>query len=603
MADESKESKVETAKRASRQLRGTIGETLASAATHFEQDDQHLLKFHGTYEQYDRDARRAEGAGREERAYAFMVRCKIPGGAVTADQYLALDAAADEWAGGALRITSREGMQFHGVLKEDLKATIRRVNETLLTTLGACGDVCRNVMACPAPSSDPAVAAARRLAAQIARELTPRTRAYHEIWLDGEKVETTEAEEPFYGAQYLPRKFKVAVALAQDNCVDVFSDDIGLVAVMRDGVLAGVNVLVGGGLGMTHGKGDTFARLATPLGYVEAGNAVAAVRTIAGMFRDYGNRAERRHARLKYVVAEWGMEKFRAEFVRRADFALHESVDTGPWRFHDHLGIHPQGDGRWFYGLFVESGRIKDTPARRTKSALRRIVAELRPGIVLTPTQNLLLTDLPREAIERVEEILDQYAVVRSARVSLARRYSMACPALPTCGLAISEAERVMPAVIDEFERELAELGLAGERISIRMTGCPNGCARPYTADIAFVGRSATTYDIFVGGRVEGDRLVERFAENVSMDKLLPALRPLLIHWACARETGEGLGDFYQRLYTDGSVRTVLTGACQTSAASQRCSARTASVRHPSKTGAMGGAPAAALVRDADVPR
>ncbi|HEY3245922.1 MAG TPA: NADPH-dependent assimilatory sulfite reductase hemoprotein subunit, partial [Phycisphaerae bacterium] len=459
MSDESKESKVETAKRASRQLRGSIGETLAGETTHFEQDDQHLLKFHGTYQQYDRVARRAAGAGREERAYAFMVRCKIPGGVVTADQYLALDAAADEWAGGTLRITSREGLQFHGVLKDDLKATIRRVNETLLTTLGACGDVCRNVMACPAPVSDPAVAQARDLAAQIARELTPRTRAYHEIWLDGEKVETTESEEPFYGTQYLPRKFKVAVALPQDNCVDVFSDDVGLVAVIRDGVLAGVNLLVGGGLGMTHGKGDTFARLATPLGYVEAGQAVAAVRTIAGMFRDYGNRVERRHARLKYVIEEWGLENFRAEFVRRADFALRPSVETGRWDFHDHLGINAQGDGRWFYGLFVESGRIKDTSTRRTKSALRRIVRELRPGIVLTPTQNLLLTDLPRGWIERVEEILDEYGVVRSARVSLARRYSMACPALPTCGLAISEAERVLPEVIDAFERELAELG------------------------------------------------------------------------------------------------------------------------------------------------
>ncbi len=568
MAEEAKESKVEVAKRHSRHLRGKIAETLAGDAASFEHDDQVSLKFHGIYQQFDREARKAAGAGKADRQYSFMVRVKVPGGAMTADQYLALDRLADERADGTLRITTREGMQFHGVLKGDLKAHIAGINASLLSTLSACGDVARNVMTCPAPVQSDGLRQAQLLAKELAVELCPRTGAYHEIWLDGEKVASSENEEPFYGPQYLPRKFKTAIALPGDNCVDIFTQDVGLVAVLHDGVLTGVNVLVGGGLGMTHGKDDTFARLGTPLGYVNVEHAVDAVRTVAAVYRDFGNRSDRRHARLKYVVEQWGIEPFRDEFRRRVGFRLAPPVDTGPWEYHDHLGLHPQGDGRWFYGIFVENGRIKDVTVdngschhRRLRSALRELVATLRPGVVLTPSQNILLTDLDRDAVDRVDELLDDYGVVRSAKISLARRYSLACPAMPTCGLAISEAERVMPSVIDQFERELAELGLAGERLTIRMTGCPNGCARPYTADIAFVGRSATTYDVFVGGSLLGDRLVDLFAENVPLGELLPALRPLLVEWADDRRDGEGLGDYYQRVHGDGLTKTILTGA------------------------------------------
>ena len=555
----SKESKVEQAKREGRQLRGTIAETLRSDAGQFTGDDVTLLKFHGTYQQDDRDARRRRDES-ADKAWSFMVRVALPGGVLDAGQYLALEEVADRYANGTLRVTTRQGFQFHGVLKRGLKATIAEVNRRLMTTLAACGDVSRNVMGCPAPVDDEAHAAVRAAARGIAEKLRPASRAYHEIWLDGERQVSTEEEEPFYGDVYLPRKFKAGVALASDNCVDIWSQDVGLVAIVDGRAVRGFNVLVGGGLGMTHHKADTTARLAEPLGFVGSEHAVEAVRIVAAIFRDHGNRADRRHARLKYLLAEWGVEKFRAEFVRRAGFPLAPPVELPALPYHDHLGRHRQPDGRWFYGVFVQSGRITNTGSHRLKAALHQIVVRFSPGVRLTGQQNVLLTDLDDTGIKAVEGILREHGVAPPQELSATRRFSMACPALPTCGLAVAESERAMPEILDRFEAELTALGLRDEPLTIRMTGCPNGCARPYTADIAFVGRSLGLYNVYVGGGLGGDRVVDLYRADVRMEELLEAVRPLLVRWASERRSGEGLSDFYQRLVGRTDRRTSITG-------------------------------------------
>ena len=558
--NEEKESKVEIAKREGRYMRGTIAETLASEATHFGHDDLQLLKFHGTYQQDDRDRRKAR-AEDEEKAYSFMIRVALPAGLLTAEQYLAFDDLAGTHANGTLRITTRQGFQFHGVLKGDLKSTIAGINASLATTVAACGDVRRNVMGCPVDLDQPAHASVRRAAERIAEELTPKTRAYYEIWLDGEQqVNTQETEEPFYGRQYLPRKFKTGVALSTDNCIDVYSQDAGLLAVVDGETIRGFNVLIGGGLGMTHGKGDTIARLAEPLGFVTEEHGAAAIRHVAAIFRDHGNRGDRRHARLKYLINEWGIDRFREEFQRRAEFPLAPAVPLPTPAFHDHLGAHRTSDGSWFYGVFIQSGRIADTEQQPLRAALRRIVERFRPGLALTGQQNMLFTGLSEATAHAIEAELREAGVTPAGELSAARRYSMACPALPTCGLAVAESERSLPGLLDKFEAELIALGKRDTPITIRMTGCPNGCARPYTADIAFVGRSLGLYQIYVGGSLAGDRVADLYMAQVKETELLNALRPLLGRWAAEGHPGEGLGDFYQRLVPREAPRQSVTG-------------------------------------------
>lgn len=562
MADDNskKESKVEGHKRSSRRLRGTIKETLAGPATHFDDADANLLKFHGSYQQDDRDARRALRDSGQDKSYMFMVRLAIPGGIVTADQYLKLDELADVCGNGSLRITTRQGIQYHGVLKNRLKQTIAEVNRILLTTISACGDVERNVMACPAPLDDEPHALLRQTARDIAVQLRPASRAYYEIWLDEDELVNTQEDEPFYGETYLPRKFKTAISLDTDNCVDVYNNDCGLIAIVEGGRIAGFNLLAGGGMGMTHGKADTIARLAEPIGIVEPAHAVEAVKTVAAIFRDSGNRADRRHARLKYVLQDRGVDWFVDEFRKRVSFSLAPSRPLPAPSYHDHLGRYSQGAGKFFYGLFIENGRIVDRDGERMRSALRSIVQTYRPGLRLTPSQNILLTDLDEAAIDGIEKTLRAHGVRLVDELSAARRYSMACPALPTCGLAMSESERLMPSVVDRFEAELSSLGLRDEPLTLRMTGCPNGCARPYTADISFVGRRPDVYHVFVGGGMLGDRVADLFAEDVATDDLVPALRPLLTRWARERQPGESLSDFYQRLAGATAKRQFITG-------------------------------------------
>ncbi len=539
-------SKVEHIKSESHQLRGQIGEELAQDGTHFSDAQVQLIKFHGIYQQENRDARQARKAAGSEKAYQFMVRSRIPGGMLTAEQYLVEDELAGRYANGTLRITTRQGFQLHGILKGDLHSTIHTINEALLSTLAACGDVNRNVMACPAPAANRAQAQVQEIAHRIAMHLAPRTHAYHEIWVDGEQVDIVslregDENEPIYGPTYLPRKFKIGVAFAGDNCIDVYTQDIGLVAALEGEHLGGFTILVGGGMGMTHGKTETFPRLATPLCYATVDEVLPVVETIVMIQRDYGDRQNRKHARMKYVVEERGIAWFRAELERRLGHSVQDPRTISWHDVEDHLGWHTQDDGRWFLGLYVENGRIKDDDTMQLRSGLRHAIEEFRPNIRLTAQQNILFTDLAETQRGPLMDLLAQYGIPTDPAEIGTRRFAMACPALPTCGLALAEAERALPAVIRQIEADLHALGLGNEPLSIRMTGCPNGCARPYmgTKDI---------YNVYVGGDMLNTRLNTLYAASVHIRDVVATVRPLLALWRDERIPGEAFGDFCYRV-------------------------------------------------------
>jgi sulfite reductase (ferredoxin) len=544
-------SKVEHIKVESHYLRGQIAEELEQESTHFSEAQIQLMKFHGVYQQENRDSRQARKAEGVEKAYQFMVRSRIPGGALTAEQYLVEDELADRYGNGTLRITTRQSFQLHGVLKKELHATIHEINAALLSTLAACGDVNRNVMACPAPHGDEAHKQVQKIAHEIAMHLAPRSHAYHEIWVDGEKVHTVADEqevEPIYGATYLPRKFKIGIAFPDDNCIDVYTQDIGLLAQVTDQRLTGFTVLIGGGMGMTHGKKETHPRLATPLCDVTPNEVLRVVETIVTVQRDYGDRQNRKHARMKYVVEERGIAWFRAEVEQRLGYTLRDASPLTPSAVDDHLGWHRQGDGRWFLGLHVENGRIKDTATTRMKTGLRQVIAQFRPGIRLTAQQNILLIDIEAAQRKPLEAMLRDYGINIEPQAAGAYRFAMACPALPTCGLALAEAERALPTVMRQIEADLRALGLDGEPISVRMTGCPNGCARPYMGDVGFVGRTKDIYHVYVGGDWANTRMNTLYAPSVALSQLAATLRPLFELWRNERQPQESFGDFCHRL-------------------------------------------------------
>ena len=542
-------SPVEKVKEESRGLRGGLADELALGTDHFSDADAQLLKFHGTYQQEDRDRRRERRGTDSEPAHQFMVRCKIPGGVLTGAQYLVIDELAERYGNGTLRVTTRQGNQFHGVLKGDLKAMIRSVNDVLVTTLGACGDVVRNVISCPAPLAGGLRAEVLRVARRVSDHLLPRTQAYHEIWLDGESVAGGSPEpDPIYGTRYLPRKFKVAFAFPDDNCCDVHSNDLGFLVVTQGERLAGFNVLVGGGMGRTHGKTDTYPRLADTLGFARTGEVVEVAEAVVKVQRDHGNRSDRRHARLKYLLDQEGLDWFRDQVERQLGRPLAPAAAVDVSDIEDHLGWHEQGRGRSFLGVFIENGRIRDGEDRQLRSALRRVVETVGADVRFTPQQNLLLTDIPDRQTRLVDRILADHGVAGHRALSVVRRWSMACPALPTCGLAVAEAERVLPDVIAELEAELERLGVADAALTVRMTGCPNGCARPYTADLAFVGRSLHKYGLFVGGSMLGTRLGTLYADLVPRDRLVATVRPLLERYRDERLDDERFGDFCHRV-------------------------------------------------------
>ncbi|HWF58097.1 MAG TPA: NADPH-dependent assimilatory sulfite reductase hemoprotein subunit [Candidatus Dormibacteraeota bacterium] len=545
-------SKVERIKADSNRLRGDIETELGTDSAAFSDSSMQLLKFHGVYQQEDRDRRKEARRLGLAKHHQMMVRTRIPGGVVSADAYLAHDRIAERWGNGTMRITTRQDFQLHGILKGDLRSSIREINDALLTTLGGCGDVERNIMCCAAPIADRFRAELGAVLAGLVTELTPHTGAYHQIWLDGELAVDSRAggeAEPLYGDRYLPRKFKTAIALDGDNCVDVHANDLGLVA-HRDaeGGLAGFTALVGGGLGRTRNKPDTFAAVAQPLGSVSVEQVVALSRAVIEVQRDHGNRADRRHARLKYLLAERGLPWFREQVQERLDFAL-DPPRTLSWpRVEDHLGWHQQGDGNLFFGLHVENGRVADTPGHALRAALRELVETLRPELRLTPLQNVIVTGVSPAQRARVESILTAHGVELPATVPPLRRLAMACPAIPTCGLAVAESERVLPELIRDIERVAEEAGLAGEPISVRMTGCPNGCARPYLGDVGLVGTTLGKYDVFLGGDPAGTHLNWLYAPALPLGSVCDLLRPLLGAFAAERAPGEAFGSWCDRL-------------------------------------------------------
>lgn len=557
LGDPSKPSEVEHIKEASHQLRGEIPKELVDGNDFFGKESIQLLKHHGTYQQDNRDARARGGGSKTKRDYMFMVRSKIPGGKLTSDQLLAQLDLADDVGNATLRVTSRQGLQLHGVVKSDLQRTIEQINRIQMTTLGACGDVNRNVMCCPAPHRNDAIHdEMQALADQLAAHFAPRTSAYHELWL--RDLATGEDElvgggkegheiEPIYGKHYLPRKFKMAIGLPEDNCVDLYTHDLALMAICKDGKIAGYNMLVGGGQGVTPSAAKTFPALAKKLAFVTPDQAVDVATAVVKVQRDFGNRSDRKLARLKYLIHIWGLERFKAKVEEYYGHKLPEPDMIDVSGFDDHMGWHGQGDGKWFYGLSVENGRIKDDDSLQLKSALREICRQVKPGIRLTAHQDILFTDIAAKNKSTLEGILREHHVALSEEVSTVRRWSMACVAWPTCGLAITEAERALPGIIDQMEVELAKLGLSSEAFTVRMTGCPNGCARPYNSDIGLIGKTAGKYTVSVGGRLLGNRLNFIYKDLVPEAEVVPVLTPLFVYFKQERDNGESFGDFCAR--------------------------------------------------------
>ena len=579
MSDEPKLSPVETVKINSHYLRGDIAQELRDGNDFFGKDSIHLLKNHGTYQQDDRDARaagRAEGhKGKAPKAYSFMVRTKIPGGKLTSAQLLAEIDLADEVGNTTLRITTRQGLQLHGVLKHDLWKSIHRINEIQLSTLAACGDVERNVMACPAPIKDQVHAQIQQLADDLAAHLCPRTRAYHELWVtdpdSGEKTlegggSNGHEVEPIYGPTYLPRKFKTAIGMSYDNCVDLYANDLGLMAIVENGSIVGYNVLVGGGMGVTPSAEKTFPAVAKRMAYIKPEQAIDVATAIILVQRDFGNRSDRKVARLKYLIHNWGLEKFKAKVEEYYGQSLADPHPEDVHGFDDHIGWHEQGDGKLFYGLNVENGRIHDDGDFRLKTAIRKVCTTLKPDVRLTPHQSILFTDIAPADRPVLEQIFREHGVKLDDELSLVRRWSMACVAWPTCGLAITESERALPGLVDLLEVELAKLGLSNEAFTLRMTGCPNGCARPYNCDIGLVGKAAGKYTVFLGGRLLGDRLNFNYKDMVPAADIVPTIVPVLTYFKHERNEGESLGDFCHRKGRDDLLAWTDSYASQTAA-------------------------------------
>lgn len=578
-------SKVEQIKEESAGLRGTIAQELVGEADHVSDATANLLKFHGTYQQDDRDTRKDRRKLGLDKEYIFMIRNRIPGGKITADQFLGELDIADQFGDGTIRITTRQGIQLHGVVKGNLWNTIHRINQIKLSTQSACGDVERNVVCCPAPLRHNAVRdQLQQYADEIADHLRPRTRAYHEIWLQdpatGDKqlvvgaANTTE-DDPIYGKAYLPRKFKTGIALCDDNCIDVYDQDAGLLAVTREDSLVGFNVLVGGGMGTTPSNDNCFPALAKRMAFIAPEHVLPVLTAIVLVQRDFGNRADRKQARMKYLIHHWGLPKFKAkveDYLARAETICGLAAGTVPrpladpdpaevTHHHDHLGWHAQGDGKWFLGLPIENGRVKDAGNLRLKSALREIFQRFQAAGRLTAQQNILLCDLDASQRPRIDQLLVDHGVPTVDRISSVRRFSFACPALPTCGLAITESERVLPALLTEFEAELSRIGIGEKQFTVRMTGCPNGCARPYNADIGLVGRSVDgktgegKYTIFVGGNLIGTRMNAVYKDLIPISQIVHELRPLLMYYKQAQRNGETLGDFCDRVGIDELLR------------------------------------------------
>ncbi|MDB6154533.1 MAG: cysI [Chthoniobacteraceae bacterium] len=529
-------------------LRGSIAADLIDSSTgNISDNSNQLTKFHGLYMQDDRDLRNALKKAGKEKAFAFMLRARLPGGVATPQQWLVLDQLAGEMASPSLRLTTRQTFQFHGILKGNIKALVKRMHKVLLDSIAACGDVNRNVMAPPNPERSPLLQQVYDQARAWSEYALPKTHAYHEIWLDEELVAGGEVE-PMYGPTYLPRKFKTGFALPPSNDIDVFSQDLGFIAIVENDQLAGYNVTVGGGLGMSHGNAETFPRLADVLGFISPDKVNTIGQAVLMTQRDYGDRTNRKHARLKYTIEDRGVEWFKAEVEKRAGITFEAARPFHFTTIEDPHGWQECADGNWFYGLHILSGRIKDLPGWPMKTALREI-AQIHTGdFRLTPSQNLTISGVTPAQKPLIDEILTRHGLSGENNQSRLRLNALSCVALPTCGLALAESERVLPEMLEKFETVLEEAGLRDDAISLRVTGCPNGCARPYLAEIGFVGRAPNKYALYLGASYNGTRLNRLYTPSTNIDDAVKMLTPIIKRYALERNDGEGFGDYCDRV-------------------------------------------------------
>ena len=542
-------SEFEQIKARSRLLRGTLIESLTDPVTGaISDDDNKLLKFHGSYQQDDRDLREERRKQKLEPAYQFMVRARLAGGVLSPAQWLSFDRIARTWANGTLRITTRQTFQLHGILKRNLKRSIAAMNAALVSTIAACGDVNRNVVASSNPEQTPAHRLAYRWAERLSEHLKPRTRAYHEIWLDEQLVAGGEEEsEPLYGPTYLPRKFKIGIAVPPTNDVDVFTQDLGFIAIIEHGELLGFNVAVGGGMGASHGDPSTYPRLGSVIGFVVSEQLLRTAEGVIEVQRDRGDRKERKHARLKYTIDRMGLAAFKAELEHRIGFALQPSREFHFDHNGDRYGWTEGDDGRWHLTLQIESGRLADLPGQPHLSGLRAIAEVHHGDFRLTCNQNLIIANVPSAQRAHIDALVIEHKLDGHRRLSGIRQHAVACVALPTCGLAMAESERYLPQLLPKLEALLDRHGLRDEPILLRLSGCPNGCSRPYLGEIALVGRAIGRYDLRLGADFAGRRLNRTLRENVDEAQILHELDGLFERYATERKQGERFGDFLVR--------------------------------------------------------
>ena len=547
MAQEATLTPVEGIKQRSNFLRGTIVDSLADNATGtLAEDDTQLSKFHGFYQQDDRDVRVERTRQKLEPAHSFMIRVRVPGGIATPEQWLAMDALATTHANNTLRLTTRQAFQFHGVIKRNLKPTIGAINDSLLDTIAACGDVNRNVMCTPLAEKSAIHEAAYEAAKAISAHLTPNTSAYHEIWLDRKRVAGGDVE-PIYGETYLPRKFKIGVTIPPSNDVDIFSQDLGFIAIEKNGELEGFNVTVGGGMGMHHGEPETYPRVADVIGFCTPEQVTAVAEHVVTVQRDHGDRTNRKHARLKYTIDDRGLEWFKNELQSRLGFELQPAASFQFVFRGDEFGWSVDQLGDWHLTLFVPQGRVQNTKDYRMLSALREIAKVHEGTFRLTANQNVIISSVPTSQRQLIDRLLEYYGVTAQQTITPLRQQALACVALPTCALAMAEAERYLPELTAKVESLMQTHDLLDEAISLRITGCPNGCARPYLAEIALVGKAPGQYSLFLGGSHDGVRLNRLAEENVNEDQILALLNRWFEQFVAAREAGESFGDFVDR--------------------------------------------------------
>jgi sulfite reductase (NADPH) hemoprotein beta-component len=547
----SDKSPIERIKEASDHLRGSLKESLQDEITGaIRDDDQAVVKFHGMYMQDDRDRREERAAKRLERLYSYMIRLRLPGGVLTPEQWLAVYDVAGEYGTGVIKITSRQTLQLHGILKAEIKPTVKAFQLAKLDSIATCGDINRNVLCSSHPGQSALHTEIFSYADKISRLLMPKTKAYYEIWLDEEMLlDKKEEEDPLYQERYLPRKFKIGIAIPPNNDVDALANDIGLIAILQDGQLKGFNIAVGGGLSSTHGNPDTYPRLATVIGFADTEEKVLkAVYEIVTIQRDFGNRSDRKRARLKYTLDTMGVEAFVKELAIRTGFPLEPAKPYVFTERGDYYGWKQSENGKWHYTILVENGRVTDDESQALKTALREIALTGKALFRFTCTQNVILSEVNAADKSVIDEILQRFAVkTKTEQSSLIRRNAMACVAFPTCPLALAEAQRYLPSLIDKIEPLLAKYQLEKEPITIRMTGCPNGCARSYAAEIGFVGTAYGKYNLQLGGDRVGERLNKIYKENIGEEEILAELEPLFAAYATNRRPGETFGDYMLR--------------------------------------------------------